>query len=151
EGRKQELLTLFRGWHEPVEALIEATPESVILRNDIIDREPLPSWTKGLVTLLGDAAHPMTPNLGQGACQAIEDGIVLADCVAATDDMADALKAYEARRLERANKVVEQSRRIGKLVQNDNPLVCKVRDFVTRLTPASLQMKQLSWIIEHEV
>lgn len=151
QQRKKELQNLFGGWHAPIPALIEATPESAILRNDIVDREPLTHWTKGRVTLLGDAAHPMTPNLGQGACQAIEDAVVLADCVAANEDMGVALNDYEARRIERANRVVEQSHRIGKMAQNANPLVCAFRNAVIRMIPASMQMKQLNWIIEHEV
>ena len=151
QQRKQELVNLFGGWHAPIPALIEATPENAILRNDIVDREPLTHWTKGRVTLLGDAAHPMTPNLGQGACQAIEDAVVLADCIAANSDVEAALKDYEARRVERANRVVEQSHRIGKMAQNANPLVCAFRNAVIRLIPASMQMKQLNWIIEHEV
>ena len=82
EGRTKDVLSgLFRGWHEPIEALIAATNEGAILRNDIDDMDPLPRWLQGRVALLGDAAHPMTPNLGQGACQAIEDSVVLAACL----------------------------------------------------------------------
>jgi 2-polyprenyl-6-methoxyphenol hydroxylase-like FAD-dependent oxidoreductase len=81
EGRKQGLLALFCGWHEPVEDLIEATDESAILRNDVYDRPALHRWSVGRATLLGDAAHPMTPDMGQGACQAIEDAVILADCL----------------------------------------------------------------------
>ncbi len=150
-GRKHELLKLFQGWHEPIGKLIESTDEKAILRNDIVDRKPLPSWTKGRVALLGDAAHPMTPNLGQGACQAIEDAVVLADCVAATGDVKAALRDYETRRLKRANKIVEHSWRIGRMIQMENELVCKLRNTVMKFTPASIQRRGISWIIEHEV
>jgi 2-polyprenyl-6-methoxyphenol hydroxylase-like FAD-dependent oxidoreductase len=75
--RKANLLRLFGGWREPIEQLIAATDEGAILRNDIFDRRQVRHWGRGRVTLLGNAAHPPTPNLGQGACQALEDALVL--------------------------------------------------------------------------
>src|SRR5262249_11632391 len=101
-GHKQALLRLFRGWHPPILALIDATSEDAVLRTDIYDRLPLAAWSQGRVTLLGDAAHPMTPNLGQGACQALEDAIVLAASLQATDlgdRVPHALQSYQAMRL----------------------------------------------------
>lgn len=74
-GRKAELLERFGSWAEPVPAVIRAADEGEILRHDVYDRDPPARWGVGRVTLLGDAAHPMTPNLGQGACQAIEDAV----------------------------------------------------------------------------
>jgi 2-polyprenyl-6-methoxyphenol hydroxylase-like FAD-dependent oxidoreductase len=91
---RRNLRHLFRGWQYPVEQLIEASVESAILRNDIYDRPPLSRWSDNRVTLLGDAAHPMTPNLGQGGCQAIEDAIVLAACLGASSTVATALREY---------------------------------------------------------
>jgi 2-polyprenyl-6-methoxyphenol hydroxylase-like FAD-dependent oxidoreductase len=90
---KATLLRLFGSWHHPIGELIEAADESSILRTDIYDREPLGErWGEGKATLLGDAAHPMTPNLGQGACQAIEDAVVLASCLDEGDATAEALR-----------------------------------------------------------
>jgi 2-polyprenyl-6-methoxyphenol hydroxylase-like FAD-dependent oxidoreductase len=81
-GVKAKLLRLYAGWHRPVADLVEATEEDAILRTDIYDREPLEErWGKGRVTLLGDVAHPMTPNLIRGACLAIEDAVVLGRCL----------------------------------------------------------------------
>ena len=94
QGREQGLLDLFRSWHEPAEPLIGATDEAAILRNDVYDRPALRRWSVGRVTLLGDAAHPMTSDLGQGACQAIEDAVVLADCLARTCDVAGAPRLH---------------------------------------------------------
>jgi FAD-dependent urate hydroxylase len=149
-GRKAEVLRCFHGWHEPIKALIEATPASAILRNDIYDREPLTAWSRGLVTLLGDAAHPMTPNLGQGACQAVEDAVELADSVSQHSQLAAALQAYEARRLARTSRIVLQSRRVGSLGQWENAFGRGLRDTLIQLIPASLQLRQLEWIIGYE-
>jgi salicylate hydroxylase len=88
------------------------------------DRDPLKQWTKGRATLLGDAAHPMLPYLGQGACQAMEDGVVLASALAAMpDDWPSALKLYERVRLPRASRVVLSARDRGE----DNHLVSPVK------------------------
>ena len=78
-SEKSHLLKHFGHWHAPIQTLIEAAPEVTILRNDVYDRPPLRRWGQGRMTVLGDAAHPMTPNMGQGACQALEDAVVLGD------------------------------------------------------------------------
>jgi zeaxanthin epoxidase len=77
-GRKARLMELFGHWCDKVVDLLLATPEDLILRRDIYDRVPIMNWSKGRVTLLGDSAHAMQPNLGQGGCMAIEDGYQLA-------------------------------------------------------------------------
>jgi 2-polyprenyl-6-methoxyphenol hydroxylase-like FAD-dependent oxidoreductase len=141
---KQNLLRLFRGWHDPVEALIQATDESAILRNDIYDRDPLPRWSENRVTLLGDAAHPMTPNLGQGGCQAIEDAVVLAACLANCDRVDSALRRYQDRRIPRTSAIVLQSRRIGEVGQWENSVACFVRNAVIRATPSRIKTRQMA-------
>ena len=151
-GPQAGLLDLFRGWHAPIEALIEATEEAAILRNDVYDRPPLRRWSVGRVTLLGDAAHPMTPDLGQGACQAIEDAVILADCLAGSEDIAAALRAYESRRIPRTSRVVRESRRAGTIAQWSNPLACKFREALLRSRyVARQQAEQLAWMIAPQV
>lgn len=81
---RAEVLRLVSGWHDPIRALVEATPAEQVLHNDIVDIDPVDTFVRGRVVLLGDAAHAMSPNLGQGACQAIEDAVVLASELAAT-------------------------------------------------------------------
>jgi 2-polyprenyl-6-methoxyphenol hydroxylase-like FAD-dependent oxidoreductase len=137
------LLDLFRGWHRPIEALIQATPPEAILRTDIFDRRPAARWSEGRVVLLGDAAHPMTPNLGQGACQAIEDAVVLAQCLDPLEP-ARGLSAYERRRRPRADAVVKAARRLGAIAQWQDPLACRLRDAVFAATPACLARRQLA-------
>src|SRR4029450_10146386 len=100
-GHKHAVLTAFTGWHPMFRAVIEATDESAILKNDIIDRPPIRIWGVGSLTLLGDAAHPTTPNLGQGACQALEDAVVLADCLRQAGGVISGLRSYEERRRRR--------------------------------------------------
>ena len=137
---KAELLERFEGWPRPAPQLVEATPDNDIIRTDIFDRPTLESWTDGRITLLGDAAHPMTPDLGQGAGQAIEDAVVLAEVLADADDMEAGLKAYEQARLERANWFVERSRKMGRLAQWSNPLARAARKLMFKTTP--------TWVVE---
>jgi 2-polyprenyl-6-methoxyphenol hydroxylase-like FAD-dependent oxidoreductase len=148
---KQKLLNMFKGWQAPIEAVIETTAEEAILRTDIQDRKPRPRWGEGRVTLLGDAAHPMTPNLGQGACQAIEDAVVLAECLRQESEIEAALQLYETRRIPRTYKVVRQARQIGWIGQQENPLICWARNQMMKLTPRSLQVKQLEWIVGYDI
>ena len=143
EGQtKRNILELFRRWHAPIESLIEASDESSILRNDIYDRNPTKRWSLGRVTLLGDAAHPMTPNLGQGACQAIEDAAMLAVCLRASANLESGLHQYQARRLPRANAIVLRSRRIGEVGQWESLLLSLVRNFAIRVTPRRSIVRQ---------
>jgi 2-polyprenyl-6-methoxyphenol hydroxylase-like FAD-dependent oxidoreductase len=132
-----ELLPRFGHWHAPIRVLIEQTPVTAIVRTDIHDRPPVQTWTRGRVVLLGDAAHPMTPNMGQGGGQAVEDAAVLARCLAAEPELSAALARYQALRVPRANGFVSQSRRLGEVGQWENPLACWVRDRLFQLVPQS--------------
>ena len=150
--RKQATLQHLRGWVQPIEAVVAATDESKILSHDIYDRYPVLRWTDGRVALLGDAAHPMLPNLGQGGAQAMEDAWVLAECLqASATDVPAALQLYEQRRIPRTTHVVVQSRRMARLVQMDNAAIIGVRNFILRLVPSSMQMKRLDWLVGYEV
>lgn len=144
---KRRLLEMFASWHDPIPAIIAAADEASILRNDIYDRPPLPTWSQGRVTLLGDAAHPMTPNMGQGACQAIEDAVALADHLAASASLASALSGYEAQRLKRANDVVRQSLRLGQVAQWENRWAVAMRDTLLKLLPGSATGRQIEAVL----
>ena len=134
--RKARLLRLFGEWHAPIPQLIEATPAEEILKNDVCDRPPRRTWGRGRVTLLGDAAHPTTPNLGQGGCLAIEDAAVLARSLAREPDLPAALRAYERSRYSRTRAITRMSLRLGRLGQWERPLAVAARSALFRLTPA---------------
>jgi 2-polyprenyl-6-methoxyphenol hydroxylase-like FAD-dependent oxidoreductase len=123
----------FRGWHEPIAELIAATPDESILRHDIYDRDPLPRWGAGRITLLGDAAHPTTPDLAQGACMAMEDAVVLARELKAGGDPASALRRYETLRMPRTSWLTREARRQAWYGQLEGALVTAVRDLGLRL------------------
>ncbi len=149
---RTSLEALFSGWHPPVAEVLAATPDAAILRNDILHRLPAPRWLEGRVALLGDAAHPMTPNLGQGACQAIEDAVVLANSLARdAADPAAALRRYEALRKRRADAVVLGSLRLGRLAQLENAAARRLRDLLVAATPAWITRAQLVRSLAFEV
>jgi 2-polyprenyl-6-methoxyphenol hydroxylase-like FAD-dependent oxidoreductase len=134
-ARKDELRAAFAAWPAPIPQLVEAADEA-ILRHDIFDRPPSHAWGRGRVTLLGDAAHAMTPDLGQGACQAIEDAVVLARHLGAKVDVPASLRAYERERTARTSAMVRESRRLGRVAQWEGRAACALRDAALRWTPA---------------
>jgi 2-polyprenyl-6-methoxyphenol hydroxylase-like FAD-dependent oxidoreductase len=136
EDERAELVRRFGDWHEPIPTLLRAADPAKIIRGDVhyFDTAP-PAYHQGRVALVGDAAHAMTPNLGQGACQAIEDAIVLAHLAGERDGLA----AYTAARLERTSKIVRRSMTICRLTKVGNPVAAWLRDFgmstAARLSP----------------
>jgi 2-polyprenyl-6-methoxyphenol hydroxylase-like FAD-dependent oxidoreductase len=143
-GDKAFLLDVFRTAHAPLPELIAATDEADLLRNDLHDRLPLERWGEGRVTLLGDAAHPMMPNLGQGACSAIEDAGVLASSLDGAEDLERGLRSYEARRRERVSWLQRRSWWFGVIGQWERPLAVWMREQSIRLTPSRVLRRQYS-------
>ncbi len=137
-GRKQKLQRLFAGWHEPIGDFLEATSENEILKHGARDCAPLKQWGKGLVTLLGDAAHPCTPNLGQGGCMALEDALVLAKSIKDEMSLDHALRRYELRRIHRTRHIQQRSLLMGYIGQWQNPIFVTGRHIVTRMLPAKI-------------
>ena len=105
KGDVRELRKAYEGFHDEVRAVLEACPDCH--KWAILEREPLPAWSKGRVVLLGDACHPMTPYMAQGAATSIEDAAVLARCLdgIAGDDVEAALRRYEAHRKPRTSRI----------------------------------------------
>ena len=104
-----------KSWPEPVPSIVAATPDEEIAVMDIADAKPVKRWGTGPTTLLGDAAHPILPNLGQGTSQALEDAVVLARSLRAEPDVVKALRAYEDKRAPRTAGLVKFSRNLGRI------------------------------------
>ena len=118
-------------WRVEFRPFVETTAAGAILCNDVIDRPPRQVWGRGRVALLGDAIHATTPNLGQGACQALEDAVVLADAISRSTTIEAGLHAYENRRRARANYVITQSWHLGNVLQLTNPMAVWLRDVIS--------------------
>lgn len=149
-GHQAELLKRFGNWYAAIPAVIEATPENAVIRNDIFDRPPVRRWTDGRVALLGDAAHPTTPNMGQGACMAIESAFVLAKCLRAAETPDAGLRAYEEARFDRTAMITNQSWKFGKIFAYENPVKCWLRDRLSALL-GGLAVKQTERVIGVEM
>jgi 2-polyprenyl-6-methoxyphenol hydroxylase-like FAD-dependent oxidoreductase len=127
-GRKQAVLQRFGSWAAPVGSIIEATSQEDIGRSDVYDRPPTKKWGEGRVTLLGDAAHPMTNAAGQGANQTIEDAVVLGDRLGRATDLEAGLREYERERIDRSAKIVALAWRLTSLSRWSNPIAIRLRD-----------------------
>jgi 2-polyprenyl-6-methoxyphenol hydroxylase-like FAD-dependent oxidoreductase len=137
-GRKHELRQTFASWHDPIPELIETTDEADILKNGAYDLARLRRWGDRRVTLLGDAAHSCTPNLGQGGGLALEDALVLAKCVEKGTSLEAALRRYESLRCHRTAHMQQRARLMGQVGQWESRLFVAARQAVTSVLPASL-------------
>ncbi|MEU0158245.1 FAD-dependent monooxygenase [Streptomyces sp. NPDC006261] len=148
-----ELTRRFGAWHDPIPALLDRlgrrNPDAVgILHHDFYElASPLPRFHSGRVALLGDAAHAMTPNMGQGGCQAIEDAVVVAHLLADDADVPAALAAYTTARHRRTTRVSRRSRRIGELARLSRPLAVSARNLAVRATPPAVTARALDTVL----
>jgi 2-polyprenyl-6-methoxyphenol hydroxylase-like FAD-dependent oxidoreductase len=111
--------------------------------DELFDRDPLPYWSRGVVTLLGDAAHPLLPHTGQGAAQAIVDAVTLGRLLAGDAPVGDALLAYERERLPKTTVLLAQGRRTARLMRTMNPVVSSLREWAIRLVPVAPIVKMM--------
>ncbi|MCX4776367.1 FAD-dependent monooxygenase [Streptomyces sp. NBC_01264] len=140
---RAELLRRYGTWHDPVPALLERIDPAAVLQHDLYDlAAPLPRFHQGRLAWLGDAAHAMTPNLGQGGCQAVEDAAVLAHLLDGAGVRA-ALAAYSAARWARTDALRVRSRRAGRVASLTHPLAVAARDLALRATPARAARRAL--------
>ncbi|MCL1472338.1 FAD-dependent monooxygenase [Argonema antarcticum] len=154
-GSKKALQALFSSYAQPIPAIIEALSEGSIYRDDIFDREPPGmQWGRGRVTLIGDAAHPVQPNLGQGGCMAIEDAFELVKMLIIGEekgeDIPASLREFEVSRSKRVEKVFTTSRQVGNLGQTDSDFGCFLRNLIYWLIPTWLGDLQFKWLFNYD-
>lgn len=130
-------------WNETVRDMLTTTPDSTIIAAPLMDRLPSPAWHTDRVVLLGDAIHPTTPNMGQGACMAIESAWALAHCLSVDPNPRAAFTRYHAMRAARTRTITTQSFRMGRLFQTMSPMKAQLRDFVFSHAPAALQERAM--------
>jgi 2-polyprenyl-6-methoxyphenol hydroxylase-like FAD-dependent oxidoreductase len=109
--------------------------------DELVDRDPLPFWGRGPVTLLGDAAHPVLPHTGQGAAQAIVDAVTLANALNGTSDVSPALRRYEDDRRRKTAALLAQGRRTARVMKMRNPIGCYMREVAVRMVPVKPLVK----------
>ena len=128
---RARVLALVHGWHDPISSLVASTNPADIICSGARDLPFTREWSRGPITLLGDAVHPITPNLGQGSCMAIEDAATLADQLRLHRNPAVAFQGYEGLRRRRTARVSRQARAIGVIGQLDGRILVPCRDFLT--------------------
>ena len=152
-GSLKALRSRFSSYASPVPAILDALVDQTIYRDDIYDREPPGQvWGVGRVTLIGDAAHPVQPNLGQGGCMAIEDAFELTKQVSTlpkAESVSRLLRQFEASRCDRVARVFTTSRQVGQLGQAEQPIACFLRNWLYKLTPTRLADLQFKWLFDY--
>ncbi|MET8867584.1 FAD-dependent monooxygenase [Nonomuraea sp. NPDC004580] len=138
-----ELRGRFAGWHDPIPALLGSAREEAVLQHDTYELPALPAYVRGNVAVLGDAAHAMTPNLGQGACQALEDAVTLARAVD-TLGVRPGLAAYDSARRPRTQQIARRSRQAGAAAHWTSTPLTTLRDAVLPLLPYALFDRSLT-------
>lgn len=144
QGELDYLKARFAAWADPIPAVLAATDPAGVLRNDLYDRDQARQWCRGPVLVVGDAAHPMRPHLGQGGCQGIEDAAVLARFVDADHDLAAAFARFAAFRRPRVDPVVRESKVIGQLVNVRPAFLSALALRATVLLPEALMTRHMA-------
>jgi 2-polyprenyl-6-methoxyphenol hydroxylase-like FAD-dependent oxidoreductase len=120
---------------ETYRAITSATDD--LRCDELVDRDPIPFWGTGVVTLLGDAAHPVLPHTGQGAAQAMVDAVTLGQALTGGVSIEPALRAYERGRHQKTARLLGQGRRTASIMRTMNPVACAARELVIRMMPVT--------------
>ena len=147
-GKVADALAAYDGWHEQVRSMIAAVDETFVW--GLFDRAPLPRWSVGRVTLLGDSCHPMLPFMAQGAAQAIEDAATLAGVLGRSGDVVEALRRYESLRLPRTARI--QTTAAGNKTRNHLPDGPQQRERDANMSrgAADWSIGASLWVYEHD-
>jgi 2-polyprenyl-6-methoxyphenol hydroxylase-like FAD-dependent oxidoreductase len=135
------LKTVFSHFHADILHIITNTPKEKIIVNDIIDLKPIQNWQQQQVCLIGYAAHATTPNLGQGACQAVQDAYAIGKLLDKGVPITDCFTLYEKTRIKKAHTIVNKSWQIGNIAQLEKPVAIWLRNLVLKLTPVTFNKK----------
>jgi len=148
--RVADLQKQFADYHDPIPTLLANTRDEDLIWSDIIDIAPLKNLAYGNILLIGDAGHATTPNMGQGACQALEDVVVLQDELKKKTDVVAAFKSFEHRRLARTKYITDTSKMIGQVSQWENPIMISVRNTMMKMLPAKANQKALEKLFKQD-
>jgi len=143
-----DLAEIFKNYHAPIASILDNTTNEQLIWNDIVDLAPISKFAFDKILLLGDAGHATTPNMGQGACQAIEDAVVLADELEKNRNVQRAFHAFEKRRLKRTEYITNTSWQVGRIAQLENNFFSAIRNFTFRNLPKSINEKQIEKVFE---
>ena len=144
QGELSYLSARFASWTDPIPAVLAATDPGDVLRNDLYDRDQARQWSRGPIVVVGDAAHPMRPHLGQGGCQGLEDAAVLARFVDGDDNLAAAFARFAAFRRPRVLPLVRESKLIGQIVNMRPAVLSGLASRATVLAPEALMTRHLA-------
>jgi 2-polyprenyl-6-methoxyphenol hydroxylase-like FAD-dependent oxidoreductase len=144
QGELDYLKARFASWADPIPAVLSASDPADVLRNDLYDRDHARQWSRGAVVLVGDAAHPMRPHLGQGGCQGLEDAAILARFVDENPDLPKAFARFVEFRRPRVRAVVRESKVIGQLVNMRPAFLSGLALRATVLAPEALLTRHMA-------
>lgn len=149
--KPNDIARIFASFPPHATRLISSTDEAELLHHDIADIKPLDQFVYGRIILLGDAAHATTPNMGQGAGQAMEDGIVFVRCLNKTNNLQEAFACYERKRVKRTKKIINLSRQIGVGAQIENSFIITIRNNLFKLVPSPILLKRFRFLLDVEL
>jgi len=145
-----QLTSYYGDFHSLIQDIIQKTPVQSIHTDILSDLKPIKKWHQENVCLIGDAAHATTPNMGQGACQSIEDAYILSECIAKFK-LNKAFEEFQKMRIKKAHNVVNTSWTIGKIAHWTNPIATSFRNSLARMTPESVNIKQTDKLFQLEI